>query len=107
LSRSKAHDEAFDKLKEIINDPSSSKSAVDKAAEQLADLTDTIKLEADVEALIKSKCGFNSVVLINSDTAQVVCEKGSLNSTSILKIKEIILKHTDIISENITIFETK
>ena len=107
LKRSKAHDEAFDKLKSVINDSSASKAAVDKAAEDLAKLSNSIKLEADIEALVKSKCGFNCVVMINGSSAQVVCEKSTLDSTVILQIKEIFLKHTDINSENITIFELK
>ena len=107
MNRRKAHDEAFDKLKAVINDPSASKSAVDKAAENLANLTNSIKLEADIEALVKSKCGFNCAVLINESSAQVVCEKGALDSTVILQINEIFLKHTNIKSENITIFELK
>lgn len=107
LNRKKAHDEAFDKLKEVINDSSASKSAVDSAAKQLARLTDIIKLEADIEALVKSKCGFECVVMINDSDSEVVCEKGKLDGTSILQIKEIILNHTSINSENITIFEIK
>lgn len=107
MNRRKAHDEAFDKLKAVINDPSASKSAVDKAAENLANLTNSIKLEADIEALVKSKCGFNCAVMINESSAQVVCEKGALDSTVILQINEIFLNHTDIKSENITIFELK
>lgn len=107
MNRRKAHDEAFDKLKAVINDPSASKSAVNKAAENLANLTKSIKLEADIEALVKSKCGFNCAVMINESSAQVVCEKGALDSTVILQINEIFLKHTDIKSENITIFELK
>lgn len=107
LNRSKSHNEALDKLKEVINDSSASKSAVDSAANQLAKLTDTIKLEADIEALVKSKCGFDCMVMINGTNAEVVCEKGKLDSTSILQIKEIVLKHTKLNSENITIFEIK
>ncbi len=107
LNRSKAHDEAFEKLKDVINDPSASKSAVDSAAKQLASLTDIIKLESDIESLVKSKCGFECVAVINSGKAEILCEKGKLDSTSILQIKEIILKHTDINSENITIFDAK
>lgn len=107
LARSKAHDEAFEKLNDVIKSSSSSQSAVDSATKQLAELTNVIKLEADVEALVKAKCGFECVVLINSGNAEVACEKGSLNSTSILQIKEILLKHTEISAENITIFETK
>lgn len=107
LDRSKAHDEAFDKLKEVINDASASQSAVDTAAKKLAELTENIKLEADIDALINSKCGFGSITTLSDGSAQIVCEKGSLDSTSILQIKEIVTKHTKISSENITIFETK
>ncbi|MBQ3498761.1 MAG: SpoIIIAH-like family protein [Clostridia bacterium] len=107
MTRQKTHDEAFDLLKKVINDPSASKSAVDNAAKQLAKLTDLIKLESDIETLVKSKCGLNCMVMINSDKIDVVCEKGKLDATSTLQIKEIILKHTQINSGNITIFETK
>jgi len=107
LNRQKAHDEAFDMLKDVINDPTASKSAVDTATQQLAKLTDIIKLEADIESLVKTKCGFSCIVLINSEKAEVVCEKGKLDSTVILQIKDIILKHTDINSDNITIFDIK
>ncbi len=107
VERNKAHDQVFDSLKEIINDSSSAKTAVDKAAEQLATLTDTIKLEADIDALINAKCGFGCITTISSDSVQVVCEKGALNSTSILQIKEIIMKHTQTSAENIIIFEAK
>ena len=107
INRQKAHDEAFDMLNDVINDSSASKSAVDAAAKQLAELTNTIKLESDIESLIKAKCKFNCIVLINSDNAEVVCEKGKLDGTTIFQIKEIILKHTEINSENITIFDIK
>ncbi len=107
LKRQKAHDEAFDMLNDVINDPSASKSAVDTAAKQLAELTDTIKLESDIESLIKAKCNFSCIVMINSDNAEVVCENGKLDGTTIFQIKEIILKHTKIKSENITIFDIK
>ncbi len=107
LERSKAHDEAFDKLNEVINNASSSKSAVDTAAQKLAELSENIKLEADIDSLIKAKCGFGSITSISDDSVQIVCEKGTLDSTSILQIKEIVIKHTGADSENITIFESK
>ncbi|MBR6619317.1 MAG: SpoIIIAH-like family protein [Clostridia bacterium] len=105
--RSKAHDEAFEMLNKVINSSSASASAVDKAAEQLAELTSAIKLESDIDALINAKCGFGCITTIGESEIQVVCEKGSLSSTSILQIKEIVMKHTEFDAENITIFENK
>lgn len=107
LTRKKSHDEASDKLNKVISDPNISKSAIDTAAKSLAQLSNTIKLEADIEALVKSKCGFTSLVIISDDSVEIACEKGTLDSTSIVMLKEIVLKHTDIKSENITIFEVK
>ncbi|MBQ5823731.1 MAG: SpoIIIAH-like family protein [Clostridia bacterium] len=107
LTRKKSQDEATDKLKKVINDPNASASAVDSAAKSLAALSDTIKLEADIEALIESKCGFESLVIIVDESVEIACEKGSLDGTSIVMLKDIILKHTNIKAENITIFEVK
>ncbi len=107
LERSRAHDEAFEKLNKIINSSTAAKTAIDSAAQQLAELTDTIKLEADIDALIKAKCGFDCITAINDGSAEVICESGKLNSTAILQIKEIITKHADINTENIIIFEQK
>ena len=105
--RNKAHDEAFDKLKAVINDSSASQSAVDTAAKKLAELTESIKLEADIDALISAKCGFGSITTLSDSAAQIVCEKGSLDPNTILQIKEIVIKHAKINSENITIFDAK
>ena len=105
--RNKAHDEAFDKLKAVIDDSSASQSAVDTAAKKLAELTENIKLEADIDALINAKCGVGSITTLSDSSAQIVCENGSLDSNTILQIKEIVIKHTKINSENITIFEAK
>ena len=107
VSRNKAHDEAFEKLNDVIKNPSASQSAVDAATKSLTQLTNVIKLEADIEALIQTKCGFECVALINGETAEIGCVPGSLDCTTILQIKEIMLKHTDITPENITIFEAK
>ncbi len=107
LSRKRSHDEAFDKLNKVIKDPNASKSVIDNAAKSLAQLSNVIKLESDIEALIKSKCGFSSLVIIIDNSVEIACEKGSVDGTSIIKLKEIVLKHTEIKPENITIFEVK
>lgn len=105
--RKQAHDDAFNKLRSVINDSASSKTAVDTATKQLAELTRIIKLEGDIDALVENKCGIDCITAIGNDSVQLACEKGGLDSTSILQIKEIVIKHTGISSENITIFEAK
>jgi stage III sporulation protein AH len=105
LRRSEAHDEALEVLEDIIKDKKSDSTAISKASDQLNKLSDTIKLEADIEALILAKTGLDSVVLINKEKCEVVVENGSLESNGILQIKEIATKQTGLTSENITIIE--
>jgi|LSQX01.3.fsa_nt_gb stage III sporulation protein AH len=105
LRRSQAHDEALGSLEDIIKDTKSDSEAIKKASEQLNFLSNSIKLESDIEALILAKTGLESVVLINKDKCEVVVENGSLESNGILQIKEIATKQTGLAVENITIIE--
>ncbi len=105
LRRNSAHDEAAETLNKVIKDSSSDASAVKEATEALKVLSNAIKLEGDIEALIKAKTGGDCVVIINNSTAEVIVAKGTLNDTVILQIKEIALKQTGFSAENITIVE--
>ena len=78
---------------------------VKEAIEALKALSNAIKLEGDIEALIKAKTGGDCVVIINNNSAEVIVAKGALNDTVILQIKEIVLKQTGFSAENITIVE--
>ena len=92
-------------MEDIIKDTKSDSEAIKKASEQLNFLSNSIKLESDIEALILAKTGLESVVLINKDKCEVVVENGSLESNGILQIKEIATKQTGLAVENITIIE--
>ena len=100
-----AHDEAAETLNKVIKDSSSDASAVKEATAALKALSNAIKLEGDIEALIKAKTGGDCVVIINNNSAEVIVAKGALNDTVILQIKEIVLKQTGFSAENITIVE--
>ncbi len=105
LRRNTAHDEASETLNKIIKDSSSDSAAVKEASEALASLSNAIKLEADMEALIKAKTGSECVAIVNNGTAEIIVGKGVLNDTTIVQIKEIVLKQTGFSAENITIIE--
>ena len=104
-SDNSAHDEASETLNKVIKDSSSDASAVKEATAALKALSNAIKLEGDIEALIKAKTGGDCVVIINNNSAEVIVAKGALNDTVILQIKEIVLKQTGFSAENITIVE--
>ncbi|MFR9176889.1 MAG: SpoIIIAH-like family protein [Acutalibacteraceae bacterium] len=105
LRRNSAHDKASETLNKVIKDSSSDASAVKEATAALKALSNAIKLEGDIEALIKAKTGGDCVVIINNNSAEVIVAKGALNDTVILQIKEIVLKQTGFSAENITIVE--
>ena len=105
LKRTKAHDEALADMKALLKEaPESSKSA-EEISESIDSLSKTIKLEADIEALISAKLKCQCVVMINNDNAEVVVTKGNLNDASILQIMDAVLNNTDIKAENIKISE--
>ena len=105
LRRQTAHDEAAEALNDIIKDSSSSSDAVSKASKTLDELAKSITLESDMENLITAKVGCENLVILNSGNAEIIVENGSLDDVSVVKIKEIAVKHTGLPVDNITIIE--
>lgn len=105
MKRKAAHDEAAEMLNKVISDKNADDKSKKQAADNLSALSNAVKLEADTEALIKSKIKGECAVLINNAEVQVVVEKGVLNDNVILKIQEIVIEQTGISSQNITIIE--
>lgn len=107
LERQNAHDKAAEALNDIIKDSSSSETAVSQATASLEKLSNTIKRESDLETLISAKTGSDCVVIIDGSNVKAVVEKGTLNDTVTMQIKELILNGGEFLPENITIFELK
>ena len=106
LKRTKAHDEALADMKTLLKEtPENSKNA-EEIGETIDSLSKTIKLEADIEALISAKLKCQCVVMINDDNAEVVVTKGNLNDASILQIMDAVLNNTSVKAENIKISES-
>ncbi len=105
LKRKKAHDEALEKMKELLKAAPESSESAKEVSTAIDDLSETIKLEADIEALISAKLKCECVVMINGENAEVVVTKGNLNDSSILQIMDAILNNTDVKSEKIKISE--
>ena len=106
LKRTKAHDEALADMKTLLKEtPENSKNA-EEIGETIDSLSKTIKLEADIEALISAKLKCECVVMINDDNAEVVVTKGNLNDASILQIMDAVLNNTEVKAENIKISES-
>ena len=105
LKRTKAHDDALEKLKALLKEAPEGSKGAEEIANEIEKLSSTIKLEADIEALISAKLKCECVVMINGDNAEVVVKKGTLNDSAIMQIMDAFLTNTVIKAENIKISE--
>ena len=71
----------------------------------LTDITNAITLECDIENLISAKVGCENLVIINAGVAEIIVENGSLDDTSVVQIKEIVVKQTGLSTDKITLIE--
>lgn len=106
LNRSKAHADAQDALNKVIESDSADEESKAQAREKLNALAQNIQNEADIENLITAKTSGQVLVSIG-DTVEVILEKGTLNDTTALQIKEIVVNKTQISAEKITLVEAK
>lgn len=107
LDRTVAHDKAKETLQQTIDSSTADAESKKAASEALEKLSANIKKETDTENLIKAKISSGCVVVIDNGKAQVIVEKGKLNDTVVLQIKEIVIQQTGFTVENITIIEAK
>lgn len=105
INRTKAHDLAKENLNEIIDNPNSSEETRLLARERLLKLSDQIKLETDIENIIKSQTNSQCLVTLSDNNIEIIIPKESINEESVVKIKSIVLSKTDLSSEQISIIE--
>ncbi|MBO5065922.1 MAG: SpoIIIAH-like family protein [Clostridia bacterium] len=107
LNRQKSKDEALEKLNKSL---SSAKTGSDEAkaiTESINNLTQRVKAESDIEALISAKISGECVVVLNEDSAQVIVKKGALNSETALQIMDIVTTNSKLSAEKVKISESQ
>lgn len=107
VNRSKAHDEALKSLEDIISNKDFDEETISLARNKLVNISEQIKLETDIENIVKAQLGGECLVTYNEDSIEVVMPKESLNDESVVKIKDIILSKTNLSSDKIVIIELK
>lgn len=107
LNREKAHDEAIKNLEEIISNKNFDEETVSHARNKLVNISNDIKLETDIENIIKAQLSEDCLVTYNEDSIEVIMPKKTVNDESVVKVKDIILSKTDLTSEKIVIIELK
>lgn len=107
VKREAAHDEAKETLNAVVKDAKSDSEAAEEAAESLAELSEAIKREADLENLISAKISGECVVIIDGDVCQVIVGKGVPTENISLQIRDLVMNQANIPAKNITIVELK
>ncbi len=105
LRRQTVRDEALEALNDIIKDSDSSPEAVTKATDAVVSMSNEIAAEGDIENLLSAKVGCESLVVLNAGNAEVIVENGSLDETSVVQIKDIVVKQTGYSTDKIRIVE--
>ncbi|MBR1811022.1 MAG: SpoIIIAH-like family protein [Clostridia bacterium] len=104
LQRDTARDAALQNVKDVMaNIDAIDAGTISEADVSLGKITENIKLESDIEALVSAKLGADCVAVINGDAIQVVVPKALIDNTTVLQISDIVLDNTDIKSDNIKI----
>ena len=107
LNRTKAHDNSIKYLKNIISDKDSDKQTIELAKIKLVNISEQIKIETDIENIIKAQLKNECLVTYNMDSIEVVIPEKQASEKNIIKIKDIILAKTSLPSDKILIIELK
>ena len=107
LQQAQARDEIRDEIESLMESGALDESGQEKLVRLLTALDSRQQRQTDCETLIKAKLGGECVVVLGDETAQVIVEPGTVNGTTSLQIAEILAKHAQITSDNLTIIEAK
>ena len=107
MKKTKAHDELTKHLETIISNKNNDEETIEIARKELVDISQFIKKENDIENIIKAQLSLDSVVILNSESIEIILPKNTINQDTIKKVKNIVLPKTSLTSDNIVIIEVK
>ncbi len=107
LNREKSRDKALEELNESLKNVPNGSDEAAEITRSIEALSNTIKQEGDIEALVSGKLGSECVAVVGETTVQIVVAKGALNDETALQIMEIVTQNTGVGAENISITESK
>ena len=103
LQREEARDKAKSVLEEIIKAEETTADAKSEAEKKMTAIADFIRIEADIEVMIKNKGFEDGVVTYNENGVVVDVFKDELLNTEIAKITEIVVSQTNLGADKIKI----
>ncbi len=103
MIREEARDKAKALLDEIIKNESHTEETKKEAEKKLVSMADYIRIEADIEVMLKNKGFENAVVTYNENGVVIDVLKDELLNTEIAKITEIAVSQTHLEADKIKI----
>lgn len=105
LTRQQARDEAMGVLQGVVDNEDAVDDMKTGAMEDIRRIAEEIKIEADVESLIKAKGFEQCVAVINGDSASVVVSSEGLLPNEVSQISEIVYEKAGVLPSNLNIIE--
>lgn len=107
LARQQTRDTALEMVDKVLKDTSLSDAVKKEAVQAATKLAETLKLEGDIESLVKAKGFADCVVVINNGKVEVAVPAEGLSNSQTLQIKDIVIKQTKTNPENISVIPVK
>ena len=101
--RDELQEKTMEDLTELAGAADGSESARLEAVKAAQKLADTIKMQGDIEAEVKTKGFCECIASINNSCCTVIVTKDELNDATAVTIKDIVNRQSGIGFENITI----
>ena len=107
LNRQKSRDEALEKLNESLKNAKTGSEEAKSITASIEAVSNEIKTESDIEALISAKIGSECVAVINDSSAQIVVDSETLTEDSALQIMDIVTANTELTASQVKITTTE
>lgn len=106
-NRQKAHDQATEKLKSLIDSQNIDEEIKNEISMQSEELAKNIERESNIENLIKAKGFGECIVFIQNGECSVIVSPGNLKENTAIIIKDIVTGQSGIKGDKIKITEAK
>jgi len=106
-NRQKAHDQATEKLKSLIDSQNVDEEIKKEILKQSDELTKNIERESNIENLIKAKGFGDCIASIQNDECSIIVSPGNLKENTAIVIRDIVTGQSGITSDKIKITEAK
>ncbi|AGB40514.1 hypothetical protein Halha_0540 [Halobacteroides halobius DSM 5150] len=107
VKRDQSRSEQISLLREMINNPNSSKELKNKAQKLLLEITNNMEQEMEIESLIRARGYKDGIAFIHENSVEIIIATTGLKRDDVAKIGNIVANSTGIDLRNITIIEKK